>query len=107
MQNEFEVKEAFCATYNFVPTEDVDTLYSIAEKTYLDKAFPFEPDITTIPENRPRAYDWVYECMKEIADKSGCSSMTHYSENGISITWDKSGVSQGLLNRVTPKAGIV
>ena len=69
MQNEFEVKEAFLATYEYVPNDDVDVLYSIAEKTYLDKAFPFAHDIVTVPENRPRAYDWIYECMKEIADK--------------------------------------
>ena len=107
MQNEFEVKEAFAELYEYVSTEDIDVLYSIAEKTYLDRAFPFEPNITHIPDNRPRAYDWVYECMREISEKSGCSSMTHYSENGISITWDKSGVSQGLLDRVTPKVAIV
>lgn len=107
MQNEFEVKEAFEQAYGFVSPEDTDVLYSIAEKTYLDRAFPFSPEITHIPENRPRAYDWVYECMREIAEKSGCSSMTHYSENGISITWDKSGVSQGLLNRVIPQAAVI
>ncbi|MBO4733087.1 MAG: hypothetical protein J5662_01290 [Clostridia bacterium] len=107
MRNEFETKEAFQSAYNYVLNEDIETLYSIAEKAYLDRAFPFAPEITSIPENRPRAYDWIYECMREIAEKSGCSAMTHYSENGISITWDKSGISQGLLNRITPQAGIV
>lgn len=106
MQSEYEVKEAFASAYDY-DTDDVDIIYSLAEKTYLDLAFPFDPDIETVPENRPRAYDWIYDCMREISDKSGYSSMTHYSENGISITWDKSGVSKGLLDRVTPKAGIV
>ena len=107
MRNEYETKEAFQNTFNYVLSEDVDTLYEIAEKAYLDRAFPFAPNIMSIPENRPRAYDWVYECMREIAEKSGCSAMTHYSENGISITWDKSGISQALLNRITPQVGIV
>lgn len=107
MQNEYEVKEAYSASYGYVTNEDVNILYSLAEKTYLDLAFPFKPEITKIPENRPRAYDWIYDCMREISEKSGCSSMTSYSENGIAISWDKSGVSEGLLGRLVPQVGIV
>lgn len=107
MTSEYEVKEAYASTYNYVTEEDIDILYSAAEKAYLDKAFPFSPEIIKVPENRPRAYDWIYDCMKELADKAGCSSMKSYSENGMSISWDKTGVSQGLLDRITPQAGIV
>ncbi len=107
MQSEYEVKEAFASAYDYITEDDIDIIYGVAEKTYLDKAFPFAPDITKVPENRPRAYDWIYDCMKEISDKAGYSSMTHYSENGISITWDNSGVSKSLLDRITPQAGIV
>lgn len=107
MTSEYEVKEAFASDYDYITEDDIDILYGVAEKTYLDKAFPFAPDIVKVPDNRPRAYDWIYECMKEISEKSGCSSMKSYSENGISISWDKTGVSQGLLDRITPQAGIV
>ena len=107
MKNEADVKSAFKKKYDYLTADEISTVYDVAVKTYLDVAFPFNAEIISIPEDRPRAWAWVYDCMGEILEKSGCSSMTAYSENGVSISWDKSGVSRSLLNRVVPKVGIL
>lgn len=107
MVNEAEVKDAFRKKYDYFTPEESNAIYEVALKTYLDIAFPFHPDIVTVPTSNPRGWTWVYECMGEIVEKNGCSSMTSYSENGLSISWDGSGVSKGLINRLTPKAGVL
>lgn len=106
MFNEAEVKTAFRKKYDYLNANEIDITYQTAIQTYLDIAFPFDASITKIPEDRPRAYAWVYDCMCEIIEKSGCSSMTSYSENGLSISWDSTGVSKGLKKRITPRAGV-
>ena len=106
MTSRLEVLSRFKNKYDYLSSTEIDALYDVAKTTYLDLAFPFEQDITDVPSDRPRAYTWIYDCMGEILERSGCSSMTSYSENGLSISWDRTGVSNGLLSRVTPKVGV-
>lgn len=107
MRSEADVKRAFQKQHGYLPDDEVSRVYEVALKTYLDLAFPFDHSITSIPADRPRGYVWVYECMGEIMERSGCQSMKSYSENGLSITWDNSGVSKNLLNRLMPKVGVL
>ena len=107
MRSESEVKAVFRTKYGYLTSTEVNAVYDTALNTYLEMAFPFEPTLTTIPADRPRAWTWVYDCMNEIMERSGCSSMTEYSENGLSIKWDRAGISKGLLSRITPKVGVV
>lgn len=107
MINEAEVKYAFKQKFDYFTADEVNNLFDVAVKTYLDNAFPFHPEMIAIPKDHPRAWAWVYECMGEIVERNGCSSMTSYSENGLSISWDSSGVSKTLLNRIMPRVGVV
>ena len=107
MTSKTEVIAKFKTKYDYLSAKEIDTIYDVAMTTYLDLAFPFEQTITEVPASRPRAYTWIYDCMAEILERSGCSSMSSYSENGLSITWDNTGISKGLLTRVTPKVGVV
>lgn len=45
---------------------------------------------------------WILSCMEELISKSGMTNAISYSENGVSITFDSSGISQSLRNEIVP-----
>lgn len=101
--NKDEIMSRFESKYE-IDQEDLCSLYLQAKNAYLEAAFPFEHSITEIPENRPRAWQIVYECMEYIYERTGYSACTGYSENGVSIKWDTGGVSSFLTKKIMPKA---
>lgn len=104
--NEYMAKTAIKGKYDYLSKPEIDSLFDTAKNTYLSLAFPFAPELMEIPYDRPRAYQWIYDCMEELLEKEGCASMSSYSENGLSITWDGgSGISKSLKAQIVPKAG--
>ena len=65
--------------------------------------FPFE-DFSNIPFPT-RYYNWQIRCCVELYNNSGATNIASYSENGLSWTKFKSGLSQDLLNELMPKVG--
>ena len=106
MTSEYEVKAAFQTQYDYLGCTEIEQIYATALNTYLDLAFPLQHDVVNVPVNRPRAWQWIYDCMVEILERSGCSSMTAYSENGLSISWDNTGLSNSLRGRIIPMVGV-
>lgn len=48
-----------------------------------------------------KRYDfWILDCVDELVERAGVSSVVAYKENGMSWTFGKSGISQGLLDRL-------
>jgi hypothetical protein len=45
--------------------------------------------------------------MVETLEREGLSSVTAYSENGMSFTFDNAHISKQLLSTITPKAKVV
>jgi len=57
----------------------------------------------------PTKYDWwSVRATVEMYNHKGQEGVRSYSENGLSITYEdmKSGLSNGLLNQLTPRVGI-
>lgn len=104
--NQKDVISAFVQKYSYLEYDEVLDIYSSALCTYIDLTYPFEPNMFEVPENNPRIYQWIYDCMNEIVERNGVSSLTAYSENGMSWTWDSSGISEGLRKRIVPKCGV-
>ena len=104
--NQKDVISAFVQKYPYLEYDEVLDIYSSALCTYIDLTYPFEPNMFEVPENNPRIYQWIYDCMNEIVERNGVSSLTAYSENGMSWTWDSSGISEGLRKRIVPKCGV-
>ncbi len=105
LKNEAETRRAFSQKYDYLNDGEVKLIYDKALATYLEKAFPFDHSYTSVPVDRPRGYQWIFNCMEEIIERNGCSSMTKYAENGLTLEWDSTGVSVGLLAQLVPKAG--
>lgn len=103
---EQNVIEAFGKAYPYLQDTEVSAMYNKALNTYLDLAFPFDTTIIDVPKSRPRAYQWIYDCMVEILERDGASSFVGYSENGLSMSWDSTQISNGLLNRIVGKVGV-
>lgn len=45
---------------------------------------------------------WILDCIEEMISKLGYSNAISYSENGVHITFDKSGLSKGLRDEIVP-----
>ena len=50
-------------------------------------------------------YNWQIRCCVELYENTGANNIASYSENGLSWTKFKSGLSQDLINELMPKVG--
>jgi len=101
------MKADFKTEYSYLSIDEVERLYQKALGFYCDIAYPFDHTIVLIPETRPRAVQWVRDCMVEILERNGCSSLVAYSENGMSMDFGVSEISAGLRSRLVPCVGNV
>lgn len=101
------MKADFKLEYTYLSVEEIERLYQKALGFYCDIAYPFDYTIVAIPETRPRAVKWVRDCMVEILERNGCSSVVAYSENGMSMDFGVSEISAGLRSRLVPCVGNV
>ena len=65
--------------------------------------FPFK-DFSNIPFPN-KYYNWQIRCCVELYNMADASNIASYSENGLSWTKFKSGLSQDLLNELVAKVG--
>ena len=86
--------------------EDIDVLYDIAVDTFVNLKYPFEYEISDEKlELESRKHPtWFLRCIQEMIDKTGISNMIGYSENGVSIKFDKTGLSQSLIDEIVAEA---
>ena len=76
-----------------------------AKYEYLRLVYPYNPEIDELPNDR--AQNWQTKCAIEMYNLSGNENVIQYSENGLSETKAKAGLSQDLLNELPPaKAGV-
>lgn len=76
-----------------------------AKNRYLNLVYPFDKDITELPNDR--AKNWQTDCAIELYNLGGDENLTSYSENGLSESYEKAGLSNGLLSQLPPaKAGV-
>lgn len=76
-----------------------------AKTRYLSLVYPFNREITELPDDR--AKEWQTACAIELYNMDGDENVIAYSENGLSETRAKAGLSQDLLNDLPPaKAGV-
>ena len=76
-----------------------------AKNRYLNLVYPYNREITELPDDR--AKDWQTDCAIELYKLDGDENSTSYSENGLSESYGKAGLSEGLLSQLPPaKAGV-
>lgn len=89
--------------------EEKDDVFKLklkrAKQKYLNLVFPFDKEITELPNDRAR--EWQTKCAIELYNLAGDENLTSWSENGVSESYDRAGLSQDLLNELPPaKAGV-
>ena len=89
--------------YSYIADSDIMTMIDCAKDILLDTLYPFNEEITEVPQ---RKVTWIYRCVLEQIERKGMSSVTSYRENGIQVTFDRTSVSQGLINQIIPLVGI-
>lgn len=71
----------------------------------LDALFPYDKtkDVNDLP-NTKRMTNWITRCAIELYNVN--PNVKSYSENGLSVTYMTSLLSDGLMSELIPKAGI-
>ncbi len=93
--------------YPYMNVQDIEIIYDIASDIYVNLRFPFDTDTVEISNDELRKHPtWLLRCMQEIIEKEGLTNVVGYRENGVSFTFDKTGISQSLIDEVVSMAEI-
>lgn len=90
-----------------IPEENNDMLlYDFLEQAkniIMARRFPFG---TELAEVEPQYADLQLRIAVELYNKQGAEGESAHSENGISRTYENAGISQSLLDEITPRCGV-
>lgn len=93
--------------YPFWTDEQVAASIEKAKAICIDELFPADMSVSHFNfewEQYPRLQAWICDCVDELAERAGISSVVAYKENGISMTFDRAQVSKALLSRLSRHA---
>lgn len=87
--------------------EDFKDCLEDAKFCYLRLVYPFRyKAMTELTDDSAR--NWQTKCAIELYNLDGDENLTSYSENGLSETYARAGISQDLLNELPPpEAGVI
>lgn len=86
--------------------EDFKDCLEDAKFRYLRLVYPFNRKITELPDEQ--AQNWQTRCAIELYNLDGDENLISCSENGLSETYARAGISQDLLNELPPpEAGVI
>ena len=89
--------------------DDVRLLLNKAKSLAVEQLYPNDLSVNYLnfDFDNPRFDMWLLDCVDELVERFGISSVTSYKENGMSWTFDRAGVSQALLDRLPRNIGII
>ena len=95
--------------YSYLEDREVAMFINRAKAIAIDQLYPNDLSINylTFDWTNPRFDMWLLDCVDELVERVGISSVTSYKENGMSWTFDRAGVSQALLDRLPRNIGII
>lgn len=96
----------FLRKYPHIQEEDIIIYEEGAKEVLLHLLFKSSTKITN--KQKSWAFEsykmWIARCMQEFIERDGNTSALHYSENGLSITFDSTQLSSTLINEIVPLA---
>lgn len=97
-----DFKAAVKTKYSYMKDEEIELLVKRAQSICIDKLYPGDMSVnyTTFNWDNPRFEMWILDCVDELVERAGMSSVVAYKENGMSWSFDRAGVSQALLDRL-------
>ena len=95
--------------YSYLEDREVAMFINKAKAIAIDQLYPNDLSVNylTFDWTNPRFDMWLLDCVDELVERVGISSVTSYKENGMSWTFDRAGVSQALLDRLPRNIGII
>lgn len=96
--------------YDYMSDDEVRLLINKAKAIAIDQLYPNDLSVNYLNfdfDNNPRFDMWLLDCVDEIVERAGISSVTSYRENGMSWTFDRAGVSQALLDRLPRNISVI
>lgn len=109
MDSRVDLRVATKSKYDYMKDSEIDLFISRAKAIAIDQLYPNDLSINylTFDWTNPRFDMWLLDCVDELVERVGISSVTSYKENGMSWTFDRAGVSQALLDRLPRNIGII
>ena len=104
-----DLKVEIKSKYEYLSDREVDLFINKAKAIAIDQLYPNDLSINylTFDWTNPRFDMWLLDCVDELVERVGISSVTSYRENGMSWTFDRAGVSPALLDRLPRNIGII
>ena len=96
----------FSNKYDYMSTADIELLFDIASDIYIQLRYPFSKVYSISEDDLNKHPTWFLRCIQEQIDKDGISNVIGYSENGVSVTFDKTGLSRSLTDEIISVAGV-
>ena len=95
--------------YDYMEVDEVRLLLNKAKSIAVEQLYPNDLSVNYLnfDFDNPRFEMWLLDCVDELVERAGISSVTSYKENGMSWTFDRAGVSQALLDRLPRNVGII
>ena len=109
MDSRVDLRVAIKSKYDYMKDSEVNLFINKAKAIAIDQLYPNDLSINylTFDWTNPRFDMWLLDCVDELVERVGISSVTSYRENGMSWTFDRAGVSQALLDRLPRNIGII
>lgn len=108
-KGQVDILDVLTTKYSYMNEEDVELFLIKAKAIAVEQLYPNDLSINylTFDWTNPRFDIWLMDCVDELIERVGLSSVTSYRENGMSWTFDRAGVSQALLDRLPRNIGII
>ena len=99
-----EKKEMLTAMTGETTDAVLSTYLTLAGSKICRKAYPYDPTVTTVPEQ----YDSLHvEIAAYLLNKRGAEGERTHSENGISRTYENGDVPNSLMRQITPFVSVL
>ena len=97
-----DIKTAVRCKYDYMSDEEIEMLINRAKSIAVEQLYPADLSVNYLNFDwtNPRYEMWLLDCVDELVERQGVSSVTAYRENGMSWTFGRAGVSQALLDRL-------
>lgn len=91
------------ARYGYLETDEITYYVDSAKSILIEQLYPSDLSVSYDTFNfdkNTRFNMWILSCVDELIERDGISSVISYKENGVTKKFGRSGVSQGLLDRI-------
>lgn len=104
-----DLNQAIKTKYDYLSNDEIELFINKAKAIAIDQLYPSNLSInySNFDWTNPRFEMWLVDCVEELVERVGMSSVISYRENGMSWTFDRAGVSQALLDRLPRNIGII